>query len=155
MKNKLSILVLILTLVATTAAFAVDIDSLDKVSILMPKPEVLSILGEPDETVTHASGLRVKVYKVKDAFPLSHFGSIFQDGFLIGQSFVFHGRSADEITDRLQKHGFVPMLPRTGPQRFTGLDDDTGRPLVAVIEEGEHMSTITTFEKQFYKAQVE
>lgn len=155
MKKILPVSVMIMILCAAASVFAADIATLDKVSILMPKTKVLSILGVPRETVTLAKGLKVDVYPVDSALPLMHSGCIYNEtGLLVGQSFVFRGHTADDITDRLKKHGFVPMQTKENPLRFAGFDDDTKQPLVAVIEEHDNLTTITTFEKTFYEAHV-
>ncbi len=155
MKKVLSIFVIIMILCAAASVFAADIVSLDKVSILMPKTKVVSIIGSPRETVTLAHGLKVDVYPVDSALPLTHSGCIYSEaGLLVGQSFVFQGRTTDEITERLKKHGFVPMQKKEKPLSFAGFDDDTQRPLVAVVEEHDNLTTITTFEKSFYEIHV-
>lgn len=156
MKKSLPVFVLILILCAAATAFAVDMASVDKVSILMPKQKVLSLIGNPHETVTPAKGLKVDVYPVDAALPLIHAGCIYdQDGLLMGQSFVFQGAIAGKIAERLNKLGFSPMQTKDGALRFAGVDDDNGRPLVAVVAEHDHLTTITTFEKNFYEAHVQ
>lgn len=155
MKKTLPVFVMIMILCAAASVFAADIVALDKVSILMPKTKVLSILGSPQEMVTLAKGLKVDVYLVDSALPLMHSGCIYNaTGLLVGQSFVFQGHTVDDITERLKKHGFVPMRKKENSLRFAGFDDDTKQPLVAVIEEHDSLTTITTFEKTFYEAHV-
>ncbi len=156
MKKRLSVLVLILILFAANNVFAVDVISLDKVAIFMSKAKVLSLLGTAQEVVTLGKGLNVEVYSVEAALPLTHSGCIYgQDGILMGQSFVFQGHTAANIADRLKKHGFTPLPQKEGTLRFAGVDDDTGRPLVAAISENDNLTTITTFEKAFYEAHVQ
>lgn len=155
MKKILPVFVMIMILCAAASVFAADIVALDKVSILMPKTKVLSILGAPRETVTLARGLKIDVYPVDSALPLMHSGCIYNEaGLLVGQSFVFQGHAADDIIKRLKKHGFASMQKKENSLRFSGFDDDTKQPLVAVIEEHDSLTTITTFEKTFYEAQV-
>lgn len=155
MKKIFSILVLIVILWAPVSVFAADIVAIDKVSILMPKTKVLSILGSPRETVTLAKGLKVDVYPVDSALPLMHSGCIYNEaGLLVGQSFVFQGHTAGDIAERLKKNGFVPMQKTEHSLRFAGFDDDTRQPLVAVVTEQDNLTTITTFEKNFYETHV-
>lgn len=72
----------------------------------------------------------------------------------MGQSFVFQGHETAKIAERLKKHGFQPLPEQGGSLRLAGVDDDTRRPLVAVIAEDDNLTTITTFEKAFYEAHV-
>ncbi|HBJ75645.1 MAG: hypothetical protein PHH96_10430 [Smithellaceae bacterium] len=156
MKKGLPVFAFILILFAAGDVFAVDMTSLDKVAIFMSKAKVLSILGASQEVVTLGKGLKVEVYPVESALPLTHSGCIYgQDGVLMGQSFVFQGHTAGKIADRLKKHGFTPLPQKDGALRFAGVDDDTGRPLVAAISENDNLTTITTFEKAFYEAHVQ
>ncbi len=153
MKKMFSILMMIGILCAAADALAVDLAAVDRVSVLMPKAKVLSILGNPDETITLPSGLKVDVYRVPSAPPLIYSGCIYdKNGILMGQSFVFQGRELGSILERLKKNGFVQVQKAPGPLRLTGFDDDTGQPLVAVVAEEDHLTTITTFEKAFYEA---
>lgn len=155
MKMKLSLILVFGVLFAPVYAVAADIAAVDKVTMLMPKTEVLSILGNPPETVTLVRGLKVDVYAVSSAAPLTHSGCIYdQDGLLKGQSFVFQGRAAGAVAERLKKHGFVPMPKEGDSLRLAGFDDDSGRPVVAVIDEHDQLTTVTTFEKSFYEQQV-
>jgi len=154
MKKILSVSIILSVLCCAVAASAVDLASLDKVSVLMTKEKVLSILGAPDEQMTLANGLKVDVYYVDSAFPLTNSGCIFNDqGILMGQSFVFQGHETGSIMERLKTSGFVQKQIESASKFFEGHDDDTGRPLVAVVSEGGEMTTITTFEKDFFEAQ--
>ncbi|MDI6741372.1 MAG: hypothetical protein QMD11_01440 [Smithella sp.] len=155
MKKILPVLVCIMIICGAVSVFAADIAALDKISILMPKSKVVSILGTPQETVTLAKGLKVDVYPVHAALPLIHSGCIYdKDDLLVGQSFVFHGHSSGKIAERLKKHGFTLLQNQKGLLRLSGVDDDTKQPLVAVIEEHDNLTTITTFEKIFYESHV-
>ncbi|PKN20297.1 MAG: hypothetical protein CVU71_00415 [Deltaproteobacteria bacterium HGW-Deltaproteobacteria-6] len=155
MKRFIPLFVFVLILSAAVHVVAADIAAVDKISILMPRAKVLSILGSPRETVTLDKGLKIEVYPVESALPLTHSGCIYgNDGLLMGQSFVFQGHETAGIVERLKKHGFKPLPAQEDSLRLTGVDDDTGRPLVAVIAEHDHLTTITTFEKAFYEAHV-
>jgi hypothetical protein len=46
-------------------AMAVDIDTLDRISVLMPKSEVIAILGPPDDVLDVGAGLQAEVYKME------------------------------------------------------------------------------------------
>lgn len=155
MKKTGMVLVVIMILLAAVNAFAVDTAALDKVSVLMPKNQVLTILGAPDEMMTLHEGLQAEVYHVKSSDPLLHAGCIYNsEGILTGLSFVFSGHTAADSIDRLKHHGFTPIPGQANAPRFAGFDDDTGRPLIAILTERDNLTTITTFEKAFYEAQV-
>lgn len=156
MKQKLPVFIFVLIFYAAGNVFAADIVSLDKVSIFMPKSKVLSILGPSQETLVLAGDLKIEVYPVESVPPLVRAGCIYdKNGILTGQSFVFHGHTARNIADRLQKHGFTLLSQKNGSLRLEGVDDDTGRPLVAVIDESDDLTTLTTFEKAFYEGHVQ
>ncbi len=156
MKQKIPVFIFVLIFCAAGTMFAADIASLDKVSIFMPKSKVLSILGASQETLVLAGDLKIEVYPVESVLPLVHSGCIYdKDGILMGQSFVFQGHTAGSIADRLKKHGFTPLPQKGGSLRFAGVDDDTKQPLVAVIAENDHLTTVTTFEKAFYESHVQ
>jgi len=56
-------------LIGTTVSFAIELARLDRISVLMPKSEVVAILGAPDK-VTDLEGLAVELYQIHDAAPL-------------------------------------------------------------------------------------
>jgi hypothetical protein len=152
MKKALHLFLLFVFGAAATGALAADIISLDRVSVLMPKSKVLSILGPPDETAQLGGGLNVDIYRVVNAMPLVRSGCIYYDkGSLVGQSFVFQGKMAGKTAERLREIGFSLLDEKTGSFRLAGRDDDTGQPLIAVIDENEGLTTVTTFEKGFYE----
>lgn len=156
MKQKIPVFIFVLIFYAAGNVFAADIVSLDKVSIFMPKSKVLSILGPSQETLVLAGDLKIEVYPVESVPPLVHSGCIYdKDGILMGQSFVFQGHIAHSIANRLKKHGFTPLPQKDGALRFAGVDDDTQQPLMAVIAENDHLTTLTTFEKAFYEGHVQ
>ncbi len=79
-------------------AYAADIVSLDKISVLMPREKVLQIMGTADEKTTTAGGLTVEIYQIPYAAPLIHAGCIYDHrALLVGQSFVFQGNAGEEI----------------------------------------------------------
>lgn len=155
MKKTGVVFILSMMLWVTVSAYAADSAALDKVSVLMSKKQVLDILGAPDELAALPGGLKAEVYFVKLSEPLLHAGCIYSpDGILMGLSFVFSGHTAKDILDRLKHHRFSPMPGPANAARLAGADDDTGRPLVAVVTEHDNLTTVTTFEKAFYESQV-
>ncbi len=155
MKKILYLFMFFAMVAAATGAPAADIVSLDRVSVLMPKVKVLSILGPPDETAQLGGGLNVDIYRIVNAMPLVRSGCIYDDGgSLVGQSFVFAGTMAGNAGERLRELGFSLLDRKVDSLRLAGRDDDTGLPLVAVIYESEGLTTLTTFEKGFYDRRV-
>ena len=140
---------------AAVSALAADTAALDKVSVLMSKQQVLAILGTPDEVMALRDGLKAEIYHVKSSEPLLYAGCIYHsEGLLMGLSFIFSGHAAADIMDRLTHHGFTPLPGPANAKRFAGADDDTGRPLVAVVSEQDNLTTVTTFEKTFYESRI-
>lgn len=130
---------------------AIDIITLDQVSVLMSKAKVLSILGAPDYVGEAGGGLKVDIYRVSNAEPMIAAGCIYEDNrSLAGQAFIFQGEMGREAAERLKKHGFVVMEEKEGAFRLFGKDDDTGQPLVAHITLSSGMTVVMTFEKGFY-----
>lgn len=145
--------VIIFMLAQAGACFAVDLAAVDRVAVFMSKSQVLSILGKPDETILLNQGLKIEVYRVASAAPLLRCACIYDEKEqLMGQSFMFEGHTAASIVERLKKHGFTPIPAPSAAPRLAGFDDDTGRPLVAVIDESDNLTTVTTFDKAFYEA---
>lgn len=154
-KEKIFILITLLVVFPAVAAYAIDIVALDKVSVLMSREKVLMILGEPVEKVKSVNGLTVELYQVANALPLISAGCIYDSKEnLIGQSFVFQGKIEKDIINRLMIRGYISLPVKDNLSRLAGFDDDTGRPLVAVIGRHENLTTITTLEKIFYESRV-
>lgn len=136
-------------------ALAIDLNALDRVSVLMTKTEVISLLGKPDEVADVGKGLKAEVYKVAGLEPMIGTGCIYEnDQRLAGQTFIFKGKMGNEAADRLKRLGFAVLENAKGTYRLLGKDDDTGRPLVAYITHEKDMTVIMTFEKDFYDRQV-
>lgn len=132
-------------------AMAIDIDALDKVSVLMPQSKVHSHLGTPHEVIELGNGLTAEIYKNTKTESMVGAGCIYlNDGQLVGQAFVFQGVVNKEVAERLTKHGFVVLENTKGASRYAGKDDDFGHPLVAHITNFNDMTVIMTFEKGFY-----
>ena len=140
---------------AAVSALAAETAKLDQISVLMPKKQVLAILGAPDEVMALHGGLKAEIYHIKSSEPLLYAGCIYDsEGVLMGLSFVFSGHAGADIMDRLTHHGFTPLPGPANAKRFAGEDDDTGRPLVAVVSEQDNLTTVTTFEITFYESRI-
>lgn len=143
---------ILLVIMLAGTALAIDINTLDKVSVLMPQSQVRSLLGSPNEVIELGSGLTADIYKVTKAEPMIGAGCIYQDNQqLAGQAFVFQGIVNKTAADRLVKHGFTVTEETEGVFKLVGKDDDTGQPMVAQIALNNGMTVIMTFEKDFYE----
>lgn len=156
MKQILNVILGILVIGALTGtALAVDVNTLDRVSVLMTRNEVISLLGQPDEVADVGKGLKAEVYKVDGLEPMVGTGCIYEnDQLLTGQTFVFKGEMGHDAAKRLKQFGFAVLENASGSYRLLGKDDDTGHPLVAYIAHDKNMTVIMTFEKDFYDRQV-
>jgi hypothetical protein len=129
-----------------------DTDALDRVSVLMPKSKVVSILGIAKEIRHLGGGLTAETYAVTDSDVMVGAGCVY-DGtqHLAGQAFIFSGTIARPIADLMRERDFALLEDKDGIIRLSGKDDDTGQPIVVVIQENEGYTTIMTFEKEFYE----
>ncbi len=149
-----TILWLILILIPATAAWAVDLTALDRVSVLMPKARVISILGAPSE-VASMGPLKVELYRVTGASPLVSAGCIYEkEETLAGIAFLFQGDLAIETAKRLQENGFTLSGGKGTAVRLSGKDDDTGLPVVVTIDVNSELMTVIAFEKGFFERTV-
>ncbi len=148
------ILICFMVLVPSAGAFAADINALDKVSVLMPKSKVVSILGTPDNT-GEIGGLKVEMYTQGGANPLVSAGYLYEnESALAGHAFIFKGNVAKQTAERLQQIGFALLEGSGASFRLFGKDDDTGQPVMITIGESNDLTTVITFEKSFYDRRV-
>ena len=149
-------MIMILFFFMSTTVMAVDISALDRVSVLMAKQKVISILGAPDETGTISMGLKAEIYKVAgvakgDAGSMLGAGLVYDtNSILKGQALMFDGRVARQSADHMKEIGFTLAEAKENSFRLLGKDDDTGLPIVVLVFEQEGITTIMTFEKGFY-----
>jgi hypothetical protein len=149
------ILVGVMLIAPTAVAFAADIDALDRVSVLMPRSKVLSLLGAPDRADQTTGGLKVDLYLVDIADSLVGAGYLYEDeGALAGSAFIFRGNVAKGTAERLKGIGFTLMDEKGPTFRLSGKDDDTGQPIVVTIGENNDLTTVMTFEKGYYERRV-
>lgn len=148
------ITVAVLSLCACTA-YATDLKTLDRVSVLMPKTQVLSILGTPAK-VADMGGLMVDLYMVSQAEPLVSAGYFYgQDLVLAGHCFIFRGDVTTHTAARMKAMGFTVQEEKGDYTRLSGKDDDTGRPIIVTISRLDELTTVTTFEKGFYEGRMQ
>lgn len=154
-KTAIFVLGLLFAGFAAGSALAVDVDTLDRVSVLMTRAQVISLLGSPDQVDEAGNGLRTEIYRVDGMDPLVGTGCIYEDGrILAGQSFVFRGEMDKAVAERLGRLGFAVLEEPSGAIRLSGRDDDTGHHLVAHVSHQNGMTVVTTFEKGFYDRMV-
>jgi hypothetical protein len=149
------ILLVIMIIMFCSNAMALDIETLDKVSVLMNKSKVISLLGKPDQIEKMKGGLIVETYTVKNMDPMVSTGCIYEDDQrLVGMAFVFKEEMNNAAAERLKKHGFIVTEETKGTFRLLGKDDDTGTPLMAHILSNNGLTIVMTFEKGFYDRRV-
>jgi hypothetical protein len=155
-KRRWLILLLVLIGMAAGTAWAVDLAALDRVSILMPKSKVLSILGPPDEVGDIGHKLKADIYKLTDAMaPMIGAGCVYDEQqILAATAFIFEGAVGKETADRIKEAGFTYIGEKDGAARLAGKDDDTGLPVVVTVVENGGLTTVITFEKGFYDRNV-
>ncbi|MFO1316543.1 MAG: hypothetical protein U1F58_13145 [Burkholderiales bacterium] len=136
---------------AGTAA-ALDLPTLDKVSVMMSLDQVRYIAGPPDEMAQMAPDLRLATWKMTGAPGMIAAGGIF-DGrsALIAQAYVFAGETGAQALASLREFGFKVVEGPDGVTRLYGPDDDTGRPLVVLIDERPETTTVFAYEQREYE----
>lgn len=153
-KRVLIILWVMLILVPAATASAVDLATLDRVSVLMAKSQVISILGAPAE-VTSMGPLKVELYSVTGASPLVSAGCIYEnEATLAGIAFIFQGDLTIETAKRLRENGFALSGGKGTAVRLAGKDDDTGLPVIVTIDVNRELMTVIAFEKRFFERNV-
>lgn len=131
-------------------AMAVDIETLDRVRVLMTKSEVIAILGPPDDVLDVGAGLKTEVYKMEGVEPMVGTGCIYDGDRLAGQSFMFAGEMTAGAAARLKKYRFAVIEEKNAAYRFVGKDDDTDRVFMVHVFSETGMTIVMTFEKEFY-----
>lgn len=155
-KQRWLILLLVLIGMAAGTSWAVDLAALDRVSILMPKSKVLSILGPPDEVGDIGHKLKADIYKLTDAMaPMIGAGCVYDEKqILAATAFIFEGAVGKDTASRIKEAGFTYIGDKDGAARLAGKDDDTGLPVVVTVVENGGLTTVITFEKDFYDRNV-
>jgi hypothetical protein len=156
MKKTMHIVLAAITLcIITGNAMAISIESIDKVSVMIPRSTVLDIMGNPDEVGKLGFGLTADIYGLKGTDPLVGIGCIYDENqMLTGQVFVFSGTIAKETVGQIKMAGFTILEDKDNSFRLAGKDDDTGQPLVVVVKESEGLTIVMTFEKSFYERRI-
>lgn len=131
---------------------AVDIEALDRVSVNMDRAAVQNLLGPPDAQSELSIGLEADVYDLDGLAPLMGKGCVYsKEDRLVGQAFVFKGSVKNVTAERLKKNGFSFVEENPSAILLSGKDDDTGHPIMVSVSENGGLTTVVTFEKQFYQ----
>ena len=149
--------VLAFALAATAAggAAALDLPTLDKISVMMSMDQVRYVAGAPDEMSRVAPDLTLATWRMTDTPGMVAAGGIF-DGrsALIAQAYVFAGETGAQALASLKSFGFKVVDGADGVTRLYGPDDDTGRPLVVIIDERPDTTTVFAYEQNEYEKRV-
>ena len=153
MKTVLSMFITLSLLAAgAVSAHAWDLDSLDRVHLLMTRAQVTALLGKPDQTGELPQGLQMEIYRAPASLPLAGTGCIYDgERNLVGQTFLFQGALNGVATDELERLGFTLMDHGDGGVRLLGKDDDTGEPLVVYVGQSDDLTVVSTFDKGVYE----
>ncbi|MCP4579955.1 MAG: hypothetical protein GY846_27120 [Deltaproteobacteria bacterium] len=131
---------------------AVDLEALDRVSVNMDRTAVRSLLGPPDAEIELSIGLEADVYDLEGLAPLIGKGCVYsKEDRLVGQAFVFEGSVKNVTAERLKMNGFSLVEENPGPILLAGKDDDSGHPIMVSVSENGGLTTVVTFEKNFYQ----
>lgn len=137
---------------AAASAAALDLPTLDKVSVMMSLDQVRYVAGPPQEMARMAPDLTLVTWKMTGAPGMIAAGGIF-DGrnALIAQAYVFAGETGPEALATLRGIGLEVVAGTDGVTRLYGKDDDTGRPLVVLIDERPETTTVFAYEQREYE----
>jgi hypothetical protein len=133
-------------------ACALDLPTLDKVSVMMSLEQVRQIAGAPDELARVDPEFTLATWTMTDAPGMAAAGGVF-DGrnVLIAQAYVFAGETGAQALASLRELGFKVVENPDGTVRLYGKDDDTGRPLIVVIDEQPATTTVYAYEQGEYE----
>jgi hypothetical protein len=134
------------------AAGALDLPTLDRISVMMSRDQVRYIAGPPDDAARLAPDLTLETWRMTGAPGMLAAGGIFDArGALIALAYVFSGDAGDLAFDRLRQFGFKVVDGADGVRRMYGADDDTGRPLVVILDERPELTTVFAYEQNEYE----
>ena len=137
---------------AALHAHALDLASLDRVSVMMSMDQVRAIAGPPAEMRAVTPELTLAMWTMNDVPGMHAAGGIFDArGALIAQAYVFAGSLGDQVLERMRALGFKATTGADGVIRLYGPDDNTGRPLVAVIDDRGETTTLFAYDQGEYE----
>lgn len=139
-------------LIAASPVSALDLPTLDKISVMMSRDQVRYIAGMPDEATGLAPDLTLETWNMTGTPGMVAAGGVFDArAALIAQAFVFAGETGDVAMDSLRKFGFRVIAGGDGVTRLYGPDDDTGRPLVVIVDERPDLTTVFAYDQSEYE----
>jgi hypothetical protein len=145
-------IVMLVAALSVPHAAALDLPTLDKISVMMSRDQVRYIAGPPDAAAALAADLTLETWKMTGAPGMVAAGGIFDArGALIAQAYVFAGEAGLVALDSLRGFGFKVVEGQDGVTRLYGADDDTGRPLVVIIDAGPDLTTVFAYEQREYE----
>jgi len=141
-----------ITVFVASDARALDLATLDRVSVMMSMDQVRAIAGTPTETRAVTPELTLAMWTMDNVPGMLAAGGIFdRRGALIAQAYVFAGSLGDQVLERMSALGFKATTEADGVTRLYGRDDDTGRPLVAIIEDRGETTSVFAYEQGEYE----
>lgn len=131
---------------------ALDLPTLDKLSVMMSRDQVRYIAGQPDEALQLAPDLTLETWRMTNAPGMIAAGGIFdRRSALIALAYVFAGETGELAINTLRELGFRVEKGADGVTRLSGPDDDTGRPLIVVIDERPPTTTVFAYDQREYE----
>ena len=133
-------------------ALALDLATLDKISVMMSRDQVRYIAGPPDEAMQLAPDLTLETWRMTNAPGMIAAGGIFDArAALIALAYVFAGDTGEVALNSMRDMGFKVVKGSDGITRLTGVDDDTGRPLTVIVDERPPTTTVFAYEQREYE----
>jgi hypothetical protein len=138
--------------VCVPQAAALDLATLDKISVMMSRDQVRYIAGPPEAAASIAPDLTLETWNMTGAPGMIAAGGIFDArAALIALAYVFAGETGGVALDSLRKFGFKVEQGKDGVTRLYGPDDDIGRPLVVIVDERPGVTTVYAYEQREYE----
>ncbi|MFO1413158.1 MAG: hypothetical protein U1F10_04475 [Burkholderiales bacterium] len=140
---------------AAVPALALDLPTLDRVGVMMSFDQVKQVAGAPDSLARIEPEFTLATWTMKDTPGMIAAGGIFdRRNALIALAYVFAGRTGTQALDSLRGFGFRVEDRPDGSVRLFGNDDDSGRPLVVVIDEQPDATTVYAYDQGEYDRRV-
>lgn len=136
----------------TGVTHALDLATLDRVSVMMSMDQVRAIAGPPAETRAVTPELTMATWAMDNAPGMLAAGGIFDGGgTLIAQAYVFAGSLGADVPNRMRDVGYRSVTGTDGVTRLYGRDDDTARPLVAIVDDRGDTTTVFAYAQSEYE----
>ncbi len=133
-------------------ALALDLPTLDRVSVMMSIDQVRAMTGPPNDMRQIAPDLTLAMWRMDGVPGMLAAGGIFDwRQALIAQAYVFAGSLGEHVFDRMRDIGFKATTGADGVTRLYGPDDGTGAPLVAIVDMRGDTTTVFAYEQREYE----